>query len=226
MGTESGQSIVAQRRRLFSCSTRKVRGCPSPTRGDKKYGPNEKRLTRRHRPPTIPPCPNGRRRSSPFSFCRFASGPPGRSSWCCGPAEARTGLGGDACRRGVLAGHLPLLPKPMRVYVFGHELTHAIWTWLFGGRVKRFKATSTGGHVVDHEEQFLITLAPYFFPLYVVLVGTGVCSRTFGLGLDAVSGLVPPAGGRSLRFSRHVDLAYFANAADRTSRSRVICFRP
>jgi hypothetical protein len=30
-----------------------------------------------------------------------------------------------------------LLPKPMLVYVFGHELTHAVWTWLFGGRVKK-----------------------------------------------------------------------------------------
>lgn len=25
-----------------------------------------------------------------------------------------------------------LLPKPMWVYVFGHELTHVLWTWLLG----------------------------------------------------------------------------------------------
>jgi len=62
-----------------------------------------------------------------------------------------------------------LLPRPMWVYVFGHELTHAIWTWAFGGRVKKFKATSTGGHVVVTKNNFIITLAPYFFPLYVVL---------------------------------------------------------
>ncbi|MEI9960181.1 MAG: hypothetical protein WDM76_03325 [Limisphaerales bacterium] len=30
-----------------------------------------------------------------------------------------------------------LLPKPMWIYVFGHELTHALWTWLFGGKVKK-----------------------------------------------------------------------------------------
>src|SRR4029453_4558617 len=41
-----------------------------------------------------------------------------------------------------------LLPKPMRLYVFGHELTHALWTWLFWGRVKRFKVGASGGHVV------------------------------------------------------------------------------
>jgi hypothetical protein len=62
-----------------------------------------------------------------------------------------------------------LLPKPMWLYVVGHELTHAIWTWAFGGRVKRFKATSRGGHVVVTRTNFLITLAPYFFPLYVAL---------------------------------------------------------
>jgi hypothetical protein len=63
-----------------------------------------------------------------------------------------------------------LLPKPMWVYVFGHELTHALWTWLFAGRVKQLKVTSKGGHVVVTKNNFLISLAPYFFPLYVVLV--------------------------------------------------------
>lgn len=63
-----------------------------------------------------------------------------------------------------------LLPKPMWVYVFGHELTHALWVWLMGGQVKRFKATAKGGHVVVSKTNFLIALAPYFFPLYAVLV--------------------------------------------------------
>ncbi len=65
-----------------------------------------------------------------------------------------------------------LLPKPMWVYVFGHELTHAVWTWLFGGRVKKFKASSKGGHVIVTKHNFLIALAPYFFPIYVVLLVT------------------------------------------------------
>lgn len=63
-----------------------------------------------------------------------------------------------------------LLPKPMWIYVFGHELTHALWAWLFGGRVKKMKVTSSGGHVVVTRTNFIITLAPYFFPLYAVVV--------------------------------------------------------
>ncbi len=63
-----------------------------------------------------------------------------------------------------------LLPKPMWVYVFGHELTHAVWVWAMGGQVKRFKAGAKGGHVVVTKNNFIIALAPYFFPLYTVLV--------------------------------------------------------
>lgn len=63
-----------------------------------------------------------------------------------------------------------LLPKPMWIYVFGHELTHVIWVWLFGGSVKQFKATSEGGHVIVDKTNFLIALSPYFFPLYAVIV--------------------------------------------------------
>lgn len=70
-----------------------------------------------------------------------------------------------------------LLPKPMWIYVFGHELTHAIWTWLMGGEVKKFKVTSAGGHVVVTRSGFLVALAPYFFPLYAMIV-----AAVFGLG--------------------------------------------
>jgi hypothetical protein len=75
-------------------------------------------------------------------------------------------LSGAACW---LAVYL-LLPKPMWIYVFGHELTHVVWTWLLGGKVKKFKASSQGGHVVVTKNNFVIALAPYFFPLYAVLV--------------------------------------------------------
>lgn len=63
-----------------------------------------------------------------------------------------------------------LLPKPMWTYVLGHELTHAVWAWLFGARVKRLSVTGKGGHVIVSKTNVLITLAPYFFPLYAVLI--------------------------------------------------------
>lgn len=84
-----------------------------------------------------------------------------------GATEVWVPLGaGAACWLVIFA----LLPKPMWIYVVGHELTHVVWSWLFGGRVKKFKATSQGGEVVVTKSNFLVALAPYFFPLYVVLV--------------------------------------------------------
>src|SRR5213078_3273227 len=62
------------------------------------------------------------------------------------------------------------LPRPMLVYVFGHELTHAFWVLLMGGRVTRFRVGSQGGHIVTDRTNFWIALAPYFFPLYSISV--------------------------------------------------------
>jgi hypothetical protein len=61
------------------------------------------------------------------------------------------------------------LPRPLVIYVFGHELTHALWVWLMGGRVSQFRVTSDGGHVVTSKANFWIALAPYFFPIYSIL---------------------------------------------------------
>jgi len=100
---------------------------------------------------------------------------------CVGAARAlwlvlRAGYGADTVWMPLLGGAgcwiviFLLLPKPMWIYVFGHELTHAIWTWLFGGQVKKMKVSSKGGHVVISKTNFLIALAPYFFPLYAFFV--------------------------------------------------------
>ena len=61
------------------------------------------------------------------------------------------------------------LPRPIVLYVFGHELTHALWVLLMGGRVSRFRVGREGGHVVTNRNNFWIALAPYFFPLYSIL---------------------------------------------------------
>ena len=61
------------------------------------------------------------------------------------------------------------LPRPVIIYVFGHELTHALWVWLMGGRISRFRVGREGGHIVTNRTNFWIALAPYFFPLYSTL---------------------------------------------------------
>ena len=73
-----------------------------------------------------------------------------------------------------------LFRKPILTYVFGHELTHALFAVLFGGSVKSFKASDRGGQVTVTKSNFVITLAPYFFPLYtfitLVLYGIMIAS--------------------------------------------------
>jgi hypothetical protein len=70
-------------------------------------------------------------------------------------------LGGFA----YLTAHI-LFKKPILAYVFGHELTHALFAVLFGGSVRSFHASDRGGRVTITKSNFVITLAPYFFPLY------------------------------------------------------------
>jgi hypothetical protein len=88
------------------------------------------------------------------------------------------------------------LPRPILLYVFGHELTHALWVLLMGGRVSRFRVGRDGGHVVTNKNNFWIALAPYFFPLYSVLaiatygvLGLFVNVRPYGRLLYAVIGV-------------------------------------
>ncbi len=62
------------------------------------------------------------------------------------------------------------LPEPKWMYVLGHELTHAITSLFFGGKLKKINVRASGGHVLTTKANFVTTLAPYFFPLYVVIV--------------------------------------------------------
>jgi len=62
------------------------------------------------------------------------------------------------------------VPLPIRTYVLAHELTHAIWGMLMGARIFRMQVSRDRGSVTMSKSNFLITLAPYFFPLYTVIV--------------------------------------------------------
>ena len=65
------------------------------------------------------------------------------------------------------------LPRPVRTYVLAHELTHALWASIMGARVFRMKISKEKGSVTISKSNFLIMLAPYFFPFYTVLVIIG-----------------------------------------------------
>ena len=62
------------------------------------------------------------------------------------------------------------LSHPVKMYVLGHELTHALWGLLFGARPSDVRVSATGGSVRLTKSNLLITLAPYFFPFYTFLV--------------------------------------------------------
>jgi len=62
------------------------------------------------------------------------------------------------------------ISHPVRMYVLGHELTHALWGLLFGARPSDVRVSESGGSVKLTKSNFLITLAPYFFPFYTFIV--------------------------------------------------------
>jgi hypothetical protein len=81
-----------------------------------------------------------------------------------------------------------LFRKPVLTYVIGHELTHALFALLFGGAVKSIHASDRGGRVTITKSNFIITLAPYFFPLYtslaLVLYWTARAAEARGIAID------------------------------------------
>lgn len=60
--------------------------------------------------------------------------------------------------------------RPIRTYVLAHELSHALWGLVMGARVSKLKIRGDGGSVTLSKSNIWITLAPYFFPFYSVLV--------------------------------------------------------
>ncbi len=62
------------------------------------------------------------------------------------------------------------LPRPLYLYVLGHEITHALFVWLCGGKVTEFKVHRDGGYIVTDKNNMLISLSPYFVPFYALVV--------------------------------------------------------
>jgi hypothetical protein len=62
------------------------------------------------------------------------------------------------------------LPLPVRLYVFGHELTHVLFASLFRIKSDHFRISAEGGSVRLHGNNLLISLAPYVSPIYLLLL--------------------------------------------------------
>ena len=62
-----------------------------------------------------------------------------------------------------------LLWRPVVLYVFGHEIVHALATWLCLGKVSNLVASARGGQVTTSKSNTFIRLAPYCVPLYALL---------------------------------------------------------
>lgn len=72
---------------------------------------------------------------------------------------------------GLFAVLAVLLWRPVVVYVFAHEVVHAIATWMCLGRVTNLRASTQGGSVTTSKSNTFIRLAPYFVPLYTLAAG-------------------------------------------------------
>ncbi|MEY3393921.1 MAG: hypothetical protein RL346_157 [Verrucomicrobiota bacterium] len=55
------------------------------------------------------------------------------------------------------------------LYVFGHELTHAVCVKCFGGKVYGMEWSSKGGYVTTDKSNWVISLSPYFVPFWSVV---------------------------------------------------------
>jgi hypothetical protein len=72
---------------------------------------------------------------------------------------------GIACFTGIAI----LFWRPVVLYVFGHELVHALATWMCLGKVTNLTASASGGQVTTSKTNTFIRLAPYCVPLYAVM---------------------------------------------------------
>jgi hypothetical protein len=85
------------------------------------------------------------------------------------------------------------LRRPVAFYVWGHEMTHALAVLICGGAIKEFRVTAKGGHILTDRNNVFIALAPYFVPLYSVMIV--LAFLVAGLFCDLTLRLPLPWGG-------------------------------
>lgn len=75
------------------------------------------------------------------------------------------------------------LPRPVRLYVLAHELSHALAALTSGKRVRGIAVHRHGGHVEVSESSLWIALAPYMLPFYSLLLLLGTLLAGLWLNL-------------------------------------------
>ncbi len=98
--------------------------------------------------------------------------------------------------------------RPIRTYVFGHELTHALAAWMSGGEVKKFHVSKEGGSVSVTKSNIFVALAPYMVPLYALILLAGFFSTNYFYDLHRYWNVFLAVLGVSVGF--HVGLTVFA----------------
>lgn len=56
------------------------------------------------------------------------------------------------------------------LYVFGHELTHAFFVIVCGGKVSDIQISKDGGYIMTNKSNILIALSPYFVPFWSIVM--------------------------------------------------------
>lgn len=52
------------------------------------------------------------------------------------------------------------------LYVLGHEMTHAMFVYVCGGRISDIHFSTNGGFIMTNKSNILIALSPYFVPFW------------------------------------------------------------
>ena len=90
--------------------------------------------------------------------------------------------------------------KPDRFYILGHESMHALATLLSGGRVKSIKVSKKGGSTTTTKTNTFIYLAPYFFPVYTIIIALAYFLASFFYDISKWTNLFMFLVGCSLSF--------------------------
>lgn len=78
------------------------------------------------------------------------------------------------------------------LYVLGHETTHAVFALLCGGKIKAFRVLGKGGSVSTTKSNVVISLGPYFLPIYTVFFSLAffICGRFISATYDYISAFI------------------------------------